>query len=99
MADSNYPVGTKLRIHGSFTAAGVLRDPTTVHFKIRHYRDTVYTDATSSIVRDSTGTFHVDWVFSKYGEWDWEWDTVGVVTTTLRGAVHINRSKVLGSTP
>lgn len=81
MSDKLITEGHSLRLPGVFKVSNVATDPTTVTFKIKSPSGTVttYIYATDAqLVKDSTGNYHVDWLFNESGDWWYEWIGSGI---------------------
>lgn len=80
--------GDNLRARGIFknnAAPPVLTDPSSVTVTINGPGDNVNTyiyNTDVEVVRDTTGTFHVDFVATEAGRWWVEWHGTGGVTAT-----------------
>jgi len=77
---NSYPLGLPVRCACSFTAAGILTDPSTVQAKIRAPDGTITTYrylTDTELVRDSTGVFHVDVVTTLGGTWAYRFISTG----------------------
>jgi hypothetical protein len=84
--DKYYDKGDKVRLHATFTVAGVLTDPTTITLIIRDPDavDTTFTYALAEITRGSLGYFYHDFIIpftSTAGAWHYRFESTGAVTS------------------
>ncbi len=84
-----YDVGDSTRLAGLFyNLSSVLTDPTTVTFKLKTPDDAVTTyvyGVGAEVVKDSTGSYHVDFVCVQQGLHVYSWVGTGAVTTAEDG--------------
>jgi hypothetical protein len=74
-----YKLGALARISGVFKdVAGNLIDPTTIALRVSKRSGTsTYTFAGSTVIKDSTGNYHVDVSALERGTWLYEWRSTG----------------------
>jgi hypothetical protein len=74
-----YQRGDLVRISGVFKdIAGTLIDPSTVALNVsKRSGPTTYTYAGATVIKDSTGNYHVDVSVDERGTWLYEWVTTG----------------------
>ena len=81
MSINSYDLGNLIRLSGIYTvvSSSALIDPTVVKLSTRDPAGTVvtYTYGVSTIVRDSTGTYHADINASLAGPWYYRWWSTG----------------------
>lgn len=83
---NDYTAGNLIRITVAFTAVATtaLIDPTTVILNLKSPDGTIQSLATS-IVRDSVGTYHADFLPTQVGIHIYEWEGTGVVQVASLG--------------
>jgi hypothetical protein len=75
-----YQKGDLVRIDGLFTnLAGAPQDPSTVSLKVTKPSGTTTTEAYNpgNIVKDATGTYHLDVNANEAGRWFYSWISTG----------------------
>lgn len=97
--ENHFDVGTLVRVSGVFKdASAALLDPTTVKFKWKRPDTgalTIYTYLTDvQLVRDSSGTYHVDLSADVQGEWLYRWESTGTGQAAVDSAFIVDATKV-----
>ncbi len=84
MTTPAHDIGDLRRLTGQFKdIAGVVKDPTTITFKMREPDGVLTTHVFPAvIVKDSTGTYHVDFTITKAGRHVWRFEGTGDVVAT-----------------
>ncbi len=100
MANNAYTVGSVVRVTGTFKDInGTLADPSTVVFKYKNPVTLVTTTLTylsdGALVKDSTGTYHVDVDTStSAGDWWVRWQSTGAAQGAVEGMFRANPTRV-----
>ncbi len=97
---SDYIEGQLVRLSASFVdAAGNPADPTLVTFKHRASSTPgseilvqTYPGDSTSIVRDETGTYHIDVSMSDPGTHQWRWESTGDAQAADQGYFVVDES-------
>ncbi len=94
-----YDLGDLVRVSGAFrNAAGTLIDPSTVGFEFRKPDGTItsYVYPThAQLVKDATGTYHVDIDANAAGTWRWRWESTGTGQAAEEGAFIVRASALI----
>ena len=98
---NSYEVGDLVRLTATFTnTSEVVTDPTTVTclVKLRYVIGSTATTYTypATIIKDSTGVYHVDVTPTTEGIWDYRWVGTGTVQAAAEGAFNVPESAFFG---
>jgi hypothetical protein len=86
----NYTTNTMVRIAANFnTIGGILIDPSSFTMKIR-LPDNTITDLSASVVRDSIGSYYVDYIPITIGNFTYEWIGTGNMQISKLGQFEVN---------
>lgn len=82
MAVNSYPLGSIVRLTGTFRVGATLTDPATVTVKVRTPAGVITTStyAASQVVKDGTGIYHLDYTPAATGEYHWRAEGTGAAT-------------------
>lgn len=97
---ANYPVGDVVRVSATFTLNSSATDPTTITLRVKSLSTSgpglnVYVYGSSSIVRDSAGSYHYDVVTSASGTYYYRWEGTGTVIAAAEGTFQAGPSYFL----
>ena len=89
--------GQPVRLNAVFRDAetGQMEDPGTLVFKLRGpCSETAYTYGTDAeVVKDSTGTYHIDVTPNHGGRWFYRWVSTGAGAGAVEGDFNVQRSR------
>ena len=92
-----YDKGDKVRFTAVFkNIAEELTDPTTVTVKIKDPsgNSSTYVYGTDlEVVKDSTGTYHIDMDIDETGIWHYRWEGAGVIKTAEESSFTVRTSE------
>jgi hypothetical protein len=95
-----YNVGDQIRLTANFTnTVGTLTDPTTVscivkrRYQLPPVASTTYSYAGATVIKDSTGVYHVDVIPDNEGIWDYRWVATGTVIAAEESAFNVPNSE------
>lgn len=87
----NYTTNTLVRIAATFnTIGGVLIDPSSFTMKIRLPDNTII-DLSASVVHDSIGSYHVDYIPLIIGNFTYEWIGTGNMQISKLGQFSVTQ--------
>lgn len=92
---NEYDKGDKIRCRASFYLDGTLTDPAGIVFKFLDPdgTETSYTYGTDAeLVKDSTGSYHVDVDGTTSGTWAYRWESTGGAQAADESEFYILRS-------
>ena len=91
---NSYDKGDLVRLTATFTnSAGVATDPTTVTCRVKSpTTTTVYTYNPGTVLKDSTGVYHLDVSASAVGQWYYRWEGTGAVEQADEGTFVVEAS-------
>lgn len=96
VAVNSYDLGDQVRLSAVFTDAdGVTVEPTVITVK--------YSDPTGdvteltygvdvAVTQEAAGSYYVDFVPSRAGQWRYRWESSGTVTAAAEGVFQVKRS-------
>lgn len=90
-----YQKGDLARVSGIFKdLAGALIDPSTIALKVTKPSGTTtaYTFAGGTVIKDSTGNYHVDVSVTEGGPWFYKWETTGTGQAAEHGEFMVEPS-------
>lgn len=95
MTTPAHDIGDLRRLTGQFkNIAGAVKDPTTITFKMREPDGVLTTHVFPTvIVKDSIGTYHVDWTIAKAGRHVWRFEGVGALVATEEQDFYARRTE------
>jgi uncharacterized protein YfaS (alpha-2-macroglobulin family) len=94
---SDFVLGELVRVSGAFTnAAGAAADPTAVRMKYKDPEGAITsllygTDV--ALVKDTTGSYHVDIDANQPGTWNWRFYATGTGQTADEGSFTVSESE------
>lgn len=91
---NSYDKGDLVRLTATFTnSAGVATDPTAVTCQVKSpSATTTYTYNPGTVVKDSTGVYHLDVSASAAGQWWYRWEGTGAVEQADEGTFVVEAS-------
>jgi hypothetical protein len=93
---STYDIGDVVRISSIFTQSDVSIDPTTVTLALTAPDGTqaTYSYAGTTIVKDSTGNYHVDVSPTQHGTYRYRWASTGTAQGAEEGWFQVRLRRV-----
>lgn len=91
-----YQIGKRVRSSVVFRdVAGAATDPSTVVFKVRtpSGSETTYTyGVDAAVVKDATGTYHVDVTLTAAKRWSFRWNGTGALIAASETSIEVEPS-------
>lgn len=92
---NTYDIGDEIRLTGVFTVSGVATDPTVVRCKVRAPGGAVTTSlygTDAALVKDATGTYHLDLTLTLTGTYYYRWEGTGAAQAAEETAFNVRPS-------
>jgi len=94
MAVNKYDRGTEVRLSVTFVdLSGALVDPTTVTFEVKDPSNNITSYTIPTVVRDSTGNYHLDVLLNASGPWWYRGDGTGAFITAAEKQLTVKPSQ------
>lgn len=96
MAIHTYDIGDVVKIFSNFKQNGLDMDPSTITLKVVRPDATSqsYTYAGGTVVKDSTGNYHVDVAPAISGTYKYRWSSSGTGAAAEEGTFQVRTQKV-----